>query len=49
MFMSFKEVGDGLWNRVVDYMLSQKPKTGRSRADLRKTFNGIFYVLLHWL
>lgn len=43
--MSFREVDDELWRRIRYYMPRQKPKTGRPRADLRKTFNGILYVL----
>jgi len=43
--MSFKEVDDELWRRTQYYMPSQKPATGRPRADLRTTFNGILYVL----
>jgi len=43
--MSFKEVDDELWRRIRYYMPRQKPKTGRPRADLRNTFNGILYVL----
>jgi len=43
--MSFKDVDDELWGRAHYYMLSQKPATGRPRADLRTTFNGILYVL----
>lgn len=43
--MSFEEVDDNLWERVVLFLPDPKPKTGRPRADLRKTFNGILYVL----
>ncbi|MDR2623601.1 MAG: transposase [Methanobrevibacter sp.] len=43
--MSFEEVDDEIWERIIDYISKQKPKTGRPRADLRKTFNGILYVL----
>jgi len=43
--MSFKEVDDEIWRRIRNYMPRQKPKTGRPRADLRNTFNGILYVL----
>jgi len=43
--MSFKEVDNGLWRRIRSYIPRQKPKTGRPRADLRDTFNGILYVL----
>ena len=31
--------------RIKSYMPCQKPKTGRPRANLRNTFNGILYVL----
>ena len=42
--MVFKEIDDKLWERILPYLPPQKPKTGRPRADLRKTFNGILYV-----
>jgi transposase len=41
----FKEIDDMLWAKVEPVLPSQKPKTDRPRADLRKTFNGILYVL----
>ena len=43
--MAFKEVDDKLWSDIEPFLPVQKPKTGRPRADLRKTFNGILYVL----
>lgn len=42
--MVFKEIDDKLWALIAPYFPAQKPKTGRPRADLRKTFNGILYV-----
>lgn len=42
--MAFKEIDDRLWERILPFLPAQKPKTGRPRADLRKTFNGILYV-----
>ncbi len=43
--MVFKEVDDRLWAKIEPILPDQKPKTGRPRADLRKTFNGILYVV----
>ena len=40
----FEEIDDKLWAMVQPYFPPQKPKTGRPRCDLRKTFNGIPYV-----
>lgn len=40
--MAFKEMDDKLWELVPQ----QIPKTGRPRANLRKSFNGILYVLI---
>ena len=42
--MVFEEIDDKLWAMVQPYFPPQKPKTGRSRCDLRTTFNGILYV-----
>lgn len=42
--MVFKEIDDRLWAKIEPYFPVQKPKTGRPRCDLRKTFNGILYV-----
>jgi len=41
----FKEIDDSLWDKIRPHLPSQKPCTGRPRCDLRKTFNGILYVL----
>ncbi len=43
--MVLTEIDDNLWALIKPNLPSQKPKTGRPRADLRKTFNGILYVL----
>ena len=43
--MSFEEIDDKLWMKIEPYLPNPKPKTGRPRADLRKSFNGILYVL----
>ncbi len=43
--MPFKEIDNKLWEKIEPYLPPQKPITGRPRADLRKTFNGILYVL----
>lgn len=43
--MVFKEIDDKLWARVEPHLPPQKPKTGRPRANLRNTFNGIMYVV----
>jgi putative transposase len=43
--VAFKEIDDMLWAKIEPILPAQKPKTGRLRADLRKTFNGILYVL----
>ncbi len=42
--MVFKEIDDRLWDLIRPYLPAQKPRTGRPRCDLRKTFNGILYV-----
>ena len=41
----FNEINDKQWEQVVPYLPAQKPHTGRPRCDLRKTFNGILYVV----
>jgi transposase len=41
----FKEIDDRLWAKIEPILPDPKPKTGRPRADLRKTFNGILYVV----
>ncbi len=43
--MVLTEIDDNLWALIEPNLPRQKPKTGRPRADLRKTFNGILYVL----
>lgn len=43
--MTFKEIDDHLWELIKPCLPPQKPNTGRPRADLRKLFNGILYVL----
>jgi len=39
------EIDDNLWALIEPNLPPQKPITGRPRADLRKSFNGILYVL----
>ena len=43
--MAFKEMDDKLWELVRPYLPPQIPKMGRPRVNLRKSFNGILYVL----
>ncbi len=43
--MVFNEVDDVLWAIILPYFPPQKAETGRPRADLRNSFNGILYVL----
>jgi len=43
--MVFNEINDRQWELIRPFFPSQKPRTGRPRCDLRKTFNGILYVL----
>ena len=43
--MVLAEIDDNLWALIEPNLPRKKPKTGRPRADLRKTFNGILYVL----
>jgi transposase len=48
----FKEIDDEFWEIVRPYLPAQKAKTGRPRADLRKSFNRILYVLrtgINWM
>ncbi len=50
--MIFNEVDDELWEIIKPYFPAQKAKTGRPRADLRKSFNGILYILrtgINWM
>jgi transposase len=44
--MRFEEVDDGLWDLIKPFMPPRKSRTGRPRADLRRTFNGVLYVLI---
>jgi hypothetical protein len=37
----FKETDDRLWAKIYPLLPDIKPKTGRPREDLRKTFNEI--------
>jgi transposase len=41
----FKEIDDRLWAKIEPLLPDPKPKTGRPRDDLRKTFNGILHVV----
>jgi transposase len=41
----FKEVDDKLWAKIEPLLPDPKPRTGRRRANLRKTFNGILYIV----
>ncbi len=43
--MTLIEIDDDLWALIETNLPQQKPKTSRPRADLRKTFSGILYVL----
>ncbi len=43
--MAFREVDDTLWVKIEPFLPAGKPKTGRPRANLRRAFNGILYVL----
>ncbi len=43
--MVLAEIDDSLWALIEPELPQQKPKTGRPKADLRKTFSGILYVL----
>ena len=42
--MVLTEIDDNLWALIEPFFPSQKPKVGRPRANLRKTFGGILYV-----
>ncbi len=44
--MSFHEIGDVLWKSIEPYLPLQKSHTGRPRANMRKLFNGILYVVM---
>ncbi len=43
--MVFREIGDGLWAVVQNYLPPTKPHIGRPRCDPCGLFNGILYVL----
>jgi len=48
----FKEIDDDLWAIINHYLPPQRSKTGRPKADLRQSFNGILFVLktgITWL
>jgi transposase len=50
--VSFNGIDDEFWEIVKPYLPPQKAKTGIPRSDLRKTFNGIIYVLrtgINWI
>ena len=50
--MPFNGIDDEFWETVKPYLPAQKAKTGRPRSDLRKSFNGILYVLrtgINWM
>jgi transposase len=50
--VQFNGIDDAFWEVVKPYLPPQKAKTGRPRSDLRKTFNGIIYVLrtgINWI
>ncbi|PAV11238.1 transposase [Methanosarcina spelaei] len=44
--MSFREIDDVLWESMEPSLPSQKPHTGRPRANMRKLMNGILYVVM---
>lgn len=44
--MRFEEVDDGLWGVIKPFIAPQKPRAGRPRADLKRSFNGVLYVLI---
>ncbi len=44
--MSFHEIDDVLWKSIEPYLPPQKPHTGRPHADMRKSMNGILYVVM---
>jgi len=43
--MEFRELSDGEWE-LIRPLLPPKARTGRPRADDRRTINGILYVLV---
>jgi hypothetical protein len=45
-FVVLTEIDDTLWALIEPNLQPQKPITGKPRADLRKTFNGILYALI---
>ena len=44
--MIFDGIDEDFWAIIKLYFPPQKAKTGRPRSDLRKSFNGILYVLI---
>jgi len=44
--MSFHEIDDVLWESIEPYLPPQKSPIGRPRANMRKLFNGILYVVM---
>lgn len=44
--MIFDRIDEEFWGIIKPYFPPQKAKTGRPRSDLRKSFNGILYVLI---
>ncbi len=45
----FKEMDDDLWEIIKPHLPPQKAKTGRLKADLRKSFNGILKTGITWV
>lgn len=37
---------DGLWGVIKPFIAPQKPRAGRPRTDLKRSFNGVLYVLI---
>jgi putative transposase len=44
--MSFHEIDDVLWESIEPYLPPKKSPIGRPRANMRKSFNGILYVVM---
>jgi putative transposase len=44
--MSFHEIDDFLWESIEPYLPPQKSPIERPRANMRKLFNGILYVVM---
>lgn len=44
--MSFHEIDDALWESIEPYLPPHKSYTGRPRANMRKLFNSILYVVM---